>query len=315
MMRTRTTAIAILSLAAAGVVAHGDALAARVLVEQTDITVTTGDQNRCGEPVEVKVRATRPAVYQREATELQRIIDAVRAQLGFECRAIPAIAVSGTLAGMNEEMYYAVAEPRTDWRLIAQRSLRTQPPATPVSAAPPVPTPQPAPTATYLIAGLSVGMSVEEAMVAVKSNLGVDGRYNANRQQLQVRERGCPVDYNWSERRTEPVPGWRCLDASFAAGGNDPWLTEARLAQVVDRDQRNVIIETLISRYGPPAMQYNTPSRSRLAWGTRIDSRNLPDHHTDADWPLSADIDASSARTILLLRLAAATSPPYQFRF
>jgi hypothetical protein len=314
-MRARSR-IAALVISVAGLGVQGTALAARVLVEQPGISVTTQDRLRCGEPLEVRVDAHRPAIFEREATELQRIVDAVRSQLGFECRTIPAIIVSGTLTGMNEEMYHAVAEPRNDWRLVAQSSLRTGSRMVAGTDRADAINAQLVPTATFLIAGLSVGMSVEEAMIAVKSNLGVDARYNPRRQELQVRERGCPPDYDWSIRATDPMPGWRCLDASFAAGGADPWLTEAMLAQVVDRDQRNAIIESLVARYGLPSLQYNdTPARTRLAWGTRIDSRGTPDQDLQANWPLTADVEGSNERTILVLRLFAAAAPSYQFRF
>jgi len=301
--------VAGLAVAGLGLAAPGSAWAQRILVDQPELRISTAPGSLCGEPMEVRVEARDPGIYEHPERELQPVIDAVRAVLTFECRSLPALGISGTLAGMQDEIFYAVADPESDWRLVADRAVRVTPGES--AAVQPggslIGTELP-PPATFAVAGLSIGMSLDEAMATLERDSAGQPRYDDRSGTLSMRERGCPVDFDWNARTQRAEPGWWCLDAAFSSAP-DAWLREVRLAQALANDRRDQVVEALVERYGPPTMQFGSGTSIEMNWGQRIDSADVPDFHEDATWPLSASIDADDRRTVLLLHLRSADAP------
>ena len=85
--------------------------APRVLLESPDAEVRMDTDLRCGRDAEVTVLARDPQLLSAGSPRMQSLMDATRAVLGFECRNIAGIVVSGRLAGLDETSYQAALPP------------------------------------------------------------------------------------------------------------------------------------------------------------------------------------------------------------
>lgn len=292
-----------LACALAAVSASADA-APRVLLESADAEVRMERDLRCGRDAEVLVITRDPRLFSGDSPRMQSLLDATRAVLGFECRNLAGIVVSGRLAGMDNNSYQAVAGPESEWRLDASRTVQ-------VSALdsredqsrwrPPEPTR--AAADRYTVRDLHRGMNVEAALAAAREGFSAEPQYDRDRRLLSVVDGGCPVAGESLQRDFWPRPGDTCLEAGFSGRGGDKlqWLT---FGQVVDMDQSASIRSALERRYGPPtATSRPADGTTRLSWGTR-----LPD--TDGRHELEAEIGVREEITVLVIELAAGSDQP-----
>jgi len=228
------------------------AVADRLLLEGPDLEVTVAEGGRCGGPAEVTVHSSRPALFERDSGELQRVIDGARAALAFECPGLPELRVIGRLKGLPEPVLRAVASGASRWLLRAEETLRSEalgPGSAPTSEE----VPRGAPEAQgFTLAGLRTGMSPEAARGAVARSFGVEPSYDAERGLLTMHTQGCPPRFDWGRRSPAPQPGWKCLRAWFT-GGPEPRLYRVDLLQAVRAEQRAGVEEALAERFGPAA--------------------------------------------------------------
>lgn len=284
----------------------------RLLFSNPDYDVNMAESFYCDEPVTVTVRSDRPELFEAEATELQRIVDATQAVLAFECPAFDVIRVEGRLAGLDEPVYAGVAERGNDWELATTQSIQSQ--AYEQSAAP---------TGDdeygysdgglgFTVANLSAGMSVDEARAAVTDTFGVESEFDSGQGVLSMRTGGCPVDYDWAAVSPTPERGWKCLSA---------WFTDQRLArlylldlvQVVEAADPQAIEQQLIDRFGEPVYRDTRDQANGwwetddtihvLAWGEVVETQDTGSGEQEDIYTLQAKVLPIEDVTIVTVTL------------
>lgn len=276
-MKRIVLALIILSMAT------GTALAAqRALLQSPGMRVMLEDAFECGEPVHVLVEADRPELFEPEATELQRTMDAVRAMLRFECDGIPEIQIRGQLKGLEQSVYEAVVSASTDWLISVRQTIRTGDPDVLLEPAEQDPEPPKETVSPGLsVANLRTGMSVEEASAAVSGGFGVAPQHDPQTGLLTMYAQGCPEDFDWEALAPDPLPGWKCLRAWFT-DERDSRLYRLELLQVVKAGGLSKVEQTLVKRFGDPEDSWSdTQDRGwfkgdreiqRMAWGEVVES-------------------------------------------
>ncbi len=300
---TRTgglTPALLLGAAAAVLAAPADA---RLLLEDRGAEVRLERPLVCGQPAEVRVTAERPELFDAGNPRLQGLLDAARAMLGYECRELDEIRVTGSLRGDTGARFAAVAGEATGWRVQPERgSAAWSPPAAPTPAAPPPVASAPAPAGSaFTVRGLGTGMTPDAAMREARTGFDAAPSYDRARRELAVERDGCAL-----EPGSRPRAGQVCLKAAFTEG-RDPRSYRVRYAQVVDRDQAEAIAAQLRDRFGAPAvdeerrgtawLQGGAPER-HLAWGAATAGEDGRPRRE-----LEADIRVESGVTVLTLDL------------
>ena len=288
---------------------------ARLLMEDAGVQISAPDEQRCGTPVALEVTAESPELFVAGSPKLQALLDASRAMLGFECRTIPELRVTGRLRGMAQVSYEGSASAATRWRLEASRTLRGQQgaaaPAVGWSAAP-----QPA-ASRWSIRELTTGMSVNAAMAGARRGFDVAPSYDSRKRELSVVSGGCEMDEG-----TRPKPGLVCMKTYFTDGA-EPRSYRLSYGQTVDRDQLAVTADQLRQRFGAPAVDEErrsenwlrgSPPERHLAWGAEVITADGQRRRE-----MEARIRLDGTTTVLLLDLVdaslAAQAPRYQVRF
>jgi hypothetical protein len=306
-------------LAGAMVLAPANATA-RLLLEDQGAEVHLERVMDCGEPASVQVIAERVDLFAPGSERLQGLVDAARAMLGYECRALPEIQVSASLRGESHPRWAGTAGAATGWQLEPDARYASSgwvPPwqggqPAPVPAAPP-----PAPARSgFVVRGVGTGMTPDAALARAREQFDVAPRYDASRRELRAERGGCDVD------ASRPRAGQLCMRTLFTEG-RDPLSYQVHYAQVVDRDQGEAVAAQLRERFGAPAvdeerrgsawLRGGAPDR-RLAWGA---STRGPEG--EARHELEADIRVVDGMTVLTLDLIdaglVADEPRYQVRF
>jgi|GEM_PF-810067 len=250
-MRTLGNALGIMA-AILGTAVAGTAIAQeRLLVQQPDMLVVADREVACGQPFAITVRAAEPALFEN-GERLQRTVDGVRAMLGFECARLPRLDITGEAGREQEVVYRGVAGDGTAWLVEGQGPAPSgSTGASTGSAGGPLATTTGASLPSVdgpEVAGVRLGMTVEQAMDAAEGSFGNRPDYRDEARMMQAMTGGC--DFRFGADRA-PVPGWRCLEGVFTKG-DTPRLHTVGLAQAIDQDQRDAIEARLIERYGPP---------------------------------------------------------------
>ncbi len=217
----------------------------RLLVQHSDLLVVADREVACGQPVPITLRAAEVGLFE-SGERLQWTVDGVRAMLGFECARLPGLDITGEAGRDQRVVFRGVAGDGTAW-LVQRRS------AAPEAAAGASGGPLSAATGAAAaegreIAGVRLGMSVEDAMDAAAGGFANRPTYREDARLMQAMTGGC--DFRLDAAPT-PEPGWRCLEGAFTKGAT-PRLHTIGLAQAVDQDQRAAIEASLIERFGPP---------------------------------------------------------------
>jgi hypothetical protein len=239
----------------------------RLLFENPDYDVTMAEDYFCDEIVAVTVHSNLPSLFEADSPELQRIVDGAQAVLAFECPEFHSIRIEGRLSGIDAPVYSGMAERRSGWRLAASQSIQSK--QYDEYAAP-------MDDGDYgdwdwqsgfTVAGLSAGMSVDDAQDAVRETFGVESEFDIEDGILTMQAGGCPWDYDWAALSPAPERGWKCLSA---------WFTDQRLArlylldlvQVIDAADPELVAQQLIDRYGEPVYR-ETRDRDGSWWGDK----------------------------------------------
>lgn len=250
-MRALGNALGIMA-AVLGTVVAGTAIAQeRLLVQHPDMLVVADREVACGQPLPITVRAAESDMFEN-GDRLQRTVDGVRAMLGFECARLPRLDITGEAGREQEIVYRGVAGDETAWLVERQGPAPSgAAEATVGSAGGPLASATDATVSSVdgpEVAGVRLGMTVEQAMDAATVSFGDRPDYREAARMMQAMTGGC--DFRFDAGRA-PVPGWRCLEGVFSEG-DTPRLHTVGLAQAVDQDQRDTIEARLIERYGPP---------------------------------------------------------------
>jgi hypothetical protein len=253
----------------------GPTAADRLLMEAPGLTASLDQPLQCDQPASVTVEAAQPDLFGTQSSELQRLVDALHAMLAFECPGLPEIRVHGMLKGSGEPVYRGTAAVQGNWTLQAERTAQSEVPLAP-GAAGGAPEGSPAAgSAPYTVAGLSPGMTVEEAGAAVADTFGVRPEYDAQNGLMTLYADGCPQGFPWNERQLVPRAGWKCLRAWFT-DQRVPKLYFLELTQVVGGRRTDAVEHALTERYGEPAQgSHGAPPRQdglHLSWGNTIDT-------------------------------------------
>jgi hypothetical protein len=255
--------------------------------------VTLTGAHRCGAPADVTIHSARPALFERDSSELQRVVDAVRALLAFECRDLPELRVLGRLKGLPEPVFRGAATAASGWAVRTEQSIRGGAPRRaegtagggggPLGGRAPLPALGDEGPA---VAGLRAGMPVGEAQAAVARTFGVEPAYDPQRGLLTMGAQGCPAGYDLERRSPAPQPGWKCLKAWFT-DEQEPRLYRLELVQVLPPDQREAAERALTERFGPPLQRRVDEPTSwwggrtgeqvvHLAWGRVVEPAREP---------------------------------------
>ena len=243
-------------VAAIAILASQVAWAQRVLLQDSVARVTLDQGFRCGEAAKISVESSQPGLFQRDSPELQRIVDAARAVLLFECSDIPEIRLQGRLAGLAEPVYGGVASPASQWLVQTAQAIQSRTvqeaeadqttPMQPSASQPVEPSEE-----GLTVANLALGMSVKEASAAISGTFGVEPEYDVARGTLTAQMQGCPGDFDWVKLSPAPRAGWKCLTAWFT-DQREARLYRLELIQVVKGEPQGVE-QALIERFGAPA--------------------------------------------------------------
>lgn len=313
--------LAIVAALAGTLALPASALAApgRVLLEGNGVRVTLAQPFRCGTRAELAVSASDPTLFAADSPRLQATVDAARAMLGFECRDIRGISVTGHLAGQEGQgrrAYYGTAGPEVGWQLHAEQSIQLSGGESGPAAPAPV-------TAGYRIADLSTGMDVRQALDATRRSFRGEPVYDRHDHVLRAAEGDCGAGFDWGRNPDAGRAGWRCLVAHFTRG-RPGRLYQLRFVQVVDRNQAQAVGDTLVQRFGRPAFRHTKHAAggwynqgdgdvTTMGWGEPIGAEN---HR-----PLQARIEVRTNRTVLVLTLLdpaldpRTAKPRYQVNF
>jgi hypothetical protein len=246
----------------------------RLLVQEQQYLVVTDQAAKCGDPVAITIRAADEQIFAPASERLQRIVDGVRAMLSFECARIPRLDVVGEVGPESRPVYRGVAGDTTGWLIETRESTVAAAPGgtagAPVSrqVLPPPPPPPAAPQRE--IAGVRLGMTIDEALQAASESFESEPVFDSRRRMMQAAQGGCDFRFGAGHG---PEPGWRCLEAAFTSG--QPGLLKALgLTQVLDQDQRDAIEDLLVERFGQPSERFREEGAARnggypylfLAW-------------------------------------------------
>ena len=318
-------AAAVIGIAVAGTAAAQE----RLLVQHPDMLVVADREVACGQPVPITVRAAEPALFET-GDRLQRTVDGVRAMLGFECARLPRLEITGEAGRDQQVVYLGVAGDETAWLVERRDPAATGSTGTTSGSAggplaggggstdPAVVGPE--------IAGVRLGMSVEQALDAAAGSFGNRPTYREEDRVMQAMSGGC--DFRFDADRA-PEPGWRCLEGVFTEGAS-PRLHTVGLAQAVDQDQRDAIEARLIERYGPPDRSIRRDEAGGddgypflyLAWGDVL-SRDRGSRLGFLDAPLrklEAYAEVRNNLTVVNIwnqdpAVAVAATPDYRLKF
>lgn len=298
-MKHRTITHSPLLLAAA-LMAATPLATARLLVTTPQAQVHMDGELRCHRGADLRVVARDPTLLAGESPALQALLDATRAMLGFECRNLAGMTVTGQLDGLAGNNYKAVAGPESDWRLQTSRTVAvsalSRPPAPVMASAPPPAEASGRAMMDYTVRDLRRGMSVAEAQRTLRGNFGREPRYEQGRRLMTVTEGGCPVDSEGLRGDARLQPGDTCLQAHFSSDSRER-LDEISFGQVVDLDQSATIRTALLERYGPPLRTWRlSPSSTRYVWGRKLSDQ-------DDRYELEARVDVADSSTLLVVDL------------
>lgn len=289
----------------------------RLLVESSAVKVFLERDLRCGHQAQLRVESQDPAVFSGHSARLQAAVDAARAVLGFECRDIPELAVSGEISGLGGESYFALENGQSDWKLKPTRTTSVAPLASaggghsstagqavggPAGAngQKAEPSGSSADGQGFVVRGLQLGLDVGEAQAALGHEFKSAAHYDASKHVLSVVDGGCAIAGDVLKRSLWPGPGDSCLEAHF----ENRELVELRYAQIVDQDQAAAIEQALVRRYGEPASKEKSADGGvQLAWGAP-----LPGDAQQRE--LEADVSVHRGSTLLVLRLQTPKEEP-----
>lgn len=258
----------VMILAVAGVLVNARGAGAagdRVLFDNDDFDVTAPAGIDCSGSVALLVRSSSPELFEAGSAELQRLVDASQAVLGFECPGVPALEVEGRLTGLDEPVYTGRAERASNWQLVARRSIQSEQYQEYAAARD-----EAYGSAAgvggheFAVANLSVGMTVDEARSSVQETFGVEAAYDVDEGVLTMRSGGCPADYDWAALSPRPEPHWKCLQARFT-DQRVARMYLVDLVQVIEHDDPEAVQRHLIERFGQPVYQGEV-ERDRSWW-------------------------------------------------
>lgn len=289
---------------------------ARLLVEDTGVQISAPDDQRCGAPVPLEVSSDSPDLFVAGNPRLQGLLDASRAMLGFECRTIPELRVTGRLRGMSQVSYEGTASAATRWRLESSRALRAPPGGSSSTGNVSAPVSQSS-ASRWSIRDLTTGMSVNAAMANAQRSFDVAPSYDPRKRELAVVSGGCEMGEG-----SRPKPGLVCMRTLFT-DGNNPRSYRLSYGQTVDQDQVRITADQLRQRFGTPVVDEerrsanwsrgSTPER-HLAWGDALTGPDGERRHE-----MEASIRVEGSTTVLTLDLVdpdlATQAPRYQVRF
>lgn len=252
--------------------AASNAWADRILIVDTNQTVTLSNALDCYSTPEIRIDTSRPEIFGPEMTQLQAVTDTVRAMLSYECPGLSQFDVTGSVRGLGGIVYRGELLIQNDW-LVQSLSLASTDSAYSggqyLRQIEPKKTTRPNSRLrheTLSITDLELGMGIEEVSKIVSDTFNIEPQYNATSGLMTMQAGGCPA--NFSPDRDVATVGaeWKCLKAWFS-DKRVPGLDRLELIQVVDADTTGVK-QRLFEKYGYPDESEIIPleSKSYFSW-------------------------------------------------
>jgi hypothetical protein len=258
--------------------AASNAWADRILIVDTNQTVTLSNALDCYSTPEIRIDTSRPEVYGHEMMQLQAVTDTVRAMLSYECPGLSQINVTGSVRGLEGIVYRGELRAHNDW-LVQSLSLASADSA--YSGGQTLRQVEPRKTTppnsrlrhgTLSITDLELGMGIEEVSNIIADTFHIEPQYDATSGLMTMQAGGCPENFNPGRDTGSARTEWKCLKAWFS-DKRVPGLDRLELIQVVDADATGVK-QRLFEKYGYPDESEITAleSKSYFSWFLNNDS-------------------------------------------
>ena len=249
----------LLSLAATATFAE------RVLIDDSRQRVALSHELDCYRPVDIRIEAARPELYESDLQPLQRLTDAVRAMLHYECPEISEINILGMLRGLPEPVYRGRLSRRDDWQvhtlpLPAPGTLST------VLNTSTVPSVRHGGSAALALAEMHLGMPLEQVNEMILDRFGAQPDYDENSGIMTLRADDCPPSHTPEMDMATARAGQKCLQARFS----DRRIPELEYLEIVQLSRSDVetVYQLLLERFGPPSRKLFQVQQdaAELAW-------------------------------------------------
>lgn len=283
------------------VLMSGNAWANRILISDTNQTVTLQRALDCYDTADIAIRTSQPEIYEQDSKQLQLVSDTIRAMLIYECPELSKIKISGLIRGLDEIVYQVELSEQKNWLLppdiSSMQSLRqTDARDTDKQAdLKMVQLSEEHLNAKLSITNLKLGMSTQQASKIVKDIFSIQPEFHADRGLMTMRAGGCPEDFYAKLDTSQVRAEWKCLDAWFT---NEPVprLTRLELVQVVKTDV-DTVQRLLVNKYGQPGESKSTQfgENTQLIW--RAEDKIGTDSHSAQS--LIADLSNTVSNQII----------------
>lgn len=222
-----------------------NAWAERVLIQNTDTSVTAQEPFFCNTTIDLRIDSGSPDIFNRDSVRMQALIDSSQAMLRYECPGLQDVRLSGFLRGLEKQVYSGNASSNNQWKVSAKSTLGAKELQALNGQA------ESALNQQYTLATIQLDMSVDEVKQKVGNVFGAAPAYDHLTGLMNLELGGCPRDYPDGNNFSDPGAEWVCLKA---------WFTDKRIATLyklnylqVVKGRMQDVQSTLIEKFGPPA--------------------------------------------------------------
>lgn len=268
------------------------AWADRVLIDDIDQHVNLNGELDCYGTADITIDTVRPELFEPGSDQLQRLADAVRAILNYECPELSAINLHGILRGLQEPVYSGQLLRQDNWIVKTLPQPAPGPQAILSEAEPELRFELPdtlelrRTDASLPLVHIHLGMEVDQVSRIITDQLKATPSYDQRLGLMSLNLRGCPPEFDIEIHRADVQADWKCLRAKFS-DRRIARLEQLEFTQVARGDIESVY-QALLDQYGTP---YNSPAEllldsAELTWQTGTNQtlqatlHELDIHHT-----------------------------------
>ena len=221
-----------------------NAWAERVLIQNTDSSVTAAEPFFCNNTVDLRITSGSPDIFNKDSARMQALIDSTQAMLRYECPGLRDVRISGFLRGLERQVYSGNASSNSLWKVSAKSTLGAKElEALDRQAASSL-------NRQHTLASIQLDMTVEEVEQKVSNVFGTAPAYDQVTGLMNLELGGCPRDYLVGKNAAVPGTEWICLKAWFS-DNRIARLYKLNYMQVVKGSMQDVR-RTLIEKFGLP---------------------------------------------------------------
>ena len=250
------------------------AFAERILIDDAEQRVVLTQALDCYSTAEIRIEAARPELFEGSTQGLQRVADAVRAMLYYECPEVSEIKMQGMLRGLQEPVFNGRSSRRDNWLV------QTLPVSVPRDIALLLDGIQAGEQAAdrhtseafepegLSLARMHLGMSLEQVSKTIREHFDARPVYDARQGVMTLNWEHCPGASEQRPGIAEAGKDWKCIEARFS-DRRLPELEQLHIVQLA-RNDRYSVQQLLVEYYGVPSGQHETSPNgtSELSWSS-----------------------------------------------